>query len=76
MKLLGNEVPTQEEFDVVVNDMNSFKKDTVGVLESQATALVHVSSVLENHKKSLLVFAGITAFNLILSTAAIVMNLL
>lgn len=76
MKLLGNEVPTQEEFDVVVNDMNAFKKDTVSVLESQGSAIVHISSVLENHKKSLLVFAGVTAFNLVLSTVAVVMKFL
>jgi hypothetical protein len=76
MKLLGNEVPTQEEFDAVVNNMDTFKKDTVSVLESQGAAVVHISSILENHKKSLLVFAGVTAFNLVLSTAAIVMQLL
>lgn len=74
MKLLGNEVPTQEEFDVVVNDMNSFKQSTANALVSQGTVLEHMSSVLKNHNKSLLVFAGVTAFNLILSTAAIVMN--
>lgn len=76
MKLLGNEVPTQEEFDAVVNNIDTFKKDTVSVLESQGTAVVHISSILENHKKSLLVFAGVTAFNLVLSTAAIVMQFL
>lgn len=76
MKLLGNEVPTQEEFDVVVNDINSFKKTTAEALESQANVLVHLTGALENQKKSLLIFAGVTAFNIILSTVAVVMNFL